>query len=85
MPVITGEVLLGRSPVYSIPIFFLKKKIKLGIEGDLTSYLYDVLPLGPPLKKEKKRKLCGPEGHLDKKLMPGHQEKKGMRQWPGYE
>ena len=40
--------LLGRSPVYSIPIFFLKKKIKLGIEGDLTSYLYDVLPLGPP-------------------------------------
>ena len=48
MPVITGEVLLGRSPVYSIPIFFLKKKIKLGIEGDLTSYLYDVLPLGPP-------------------------------------
>ena len=54
MPVITGEVLLGRSPVYSIPIFFLKKKIKLGIEGDLTSYLYDVLPLGPPFKKEKK-------------------------------
>ena len=42
MPVITGEVLLGRSPVYSIPIFFLKKKIKLGIEGDLTSYLYDL-------------------------------------------
>ena len=25
----------------SIPIFFLKKKIKLGIEGDLTSYLYE--------------------------------------------
>ena len=58
MPVITGEVLLGRSPVYSIPIFFLKKKIKLGIEGDLTSYLYDVLPLGPPFIK-KKRKLVG--------------------------
>ena len=26
-----------------------EKKIKLGIEGDLTSYLYDVLPLGAKL------------------------------------
>ena len=66
MPVITGEVLLGRSPVYSIPIFFLKKKIKLGIEGDLhhprdreakAKALITRLSLDPALPKEMKYEL----------------------------
>jgi len=43
----------------------LKKKIKLGIEGDLTSYLYDVLPLGPPFKKEKRKESCVVVGQKD--------------------
>jgi len=44
-----------RSPSSSIPFQFLLilSKIKLGIEGDLTSYLYDVLPLGPPFINKK--------------------------------
>jgi len=43
---------------------------KLGIEGDLTSYLYDVLPLGPPFINKKKREDGGPrkDSSKDKKF-----------------